>query len=250
MDLTVLGSATPYPRPDEPASGYLVRTGTTAIWLDAGPGTLAELQRAIALRDLTAIVISHQHADHTSDLLTAYYALRFAEDRPARPVPLYAPRGMLEAMTAFLGASSRTGLPQALEVRDLAEEGSAIIGGLEMAWAPVEHGMPAFGFTFAQHGEVLLGYSGDSAPGPAVDTALAGSTTVLIEAGTAAQLPTEPPVHHTPEEAGATAAAVGAARLVLTHIDSSITHEDARARARSTFPGEVIIARRGLTITL
>lgn len=248
MHLTVLGSATPYPRPDEPASGYLVRTDTTAVWLDAGAGTLAELQRYVALRDLTAVVVSHQHADHTSDLLTAYYALRFAEDRPDRPVPLYAPVGMLDAMAAFLGSSSRTGLPGAFELHDLVDAGDATLGDVRMAWAPVEHGMPAFGFTFAQDGEVLLGYSGDSAPGPEMNAALAGATTVLIEAGTTAQAEGEPPVHHTPEEAGATAATVGASRLVLTHVDGSISPGAARDRARSAFGGEVITARRGLTI--
>ncbi len=250
MHLTVLGSATPYARPDEPASGYLVRTDTTAVWFDAGPGTLAELQRYIPLHELTAIAISHQHADHTSDLLTAYYALRFADDRPDHPVPLYAPSGMLEAMTAFLGPSSRAALPATFDVHELVEPGRATVGDLVLSWSPVDHGMPAFGFTFAQEGEVLLGYSGDSAPGSAVTTALAGAMAVLVEAGTSAQVPTETPVHHTPEEAGATAAAIGATRLVLTHVDGSIVPEDARARARSTFAGEVISAHRGLTVAL
>ncbi|WP_328607663.1 hypothetical protein OG943_00515 [Amycolatopsis sp. NBC_00345] len=37
--VTVLGSATPYPRPGNPCSGYLLGHGATKIWLDAGPGT-------------------------------------------------------------------------------------------------------------------------------------------------------------------------------------------------------------------
>ena len=64
MKLTILGTATPYPRPDNPCSGYLVQHGITSIWMDAGTGTLAELQRHIPLDRLDAIWISHAHADH------------------------------------------------------------------------------------------------------------------------------------------------------------------------------------------
>jgi ribonuclease BN (tRNA processing enzyme) len=47
MDLTVLGGATPYPRPGAPCSGYLVRHGGTRLWMDAGTGTLAALQEHV-----------------------------------------------------------------------------------------------------------------------------------------------------------------------------------------------------------
>ncbi|GAA1111897.1 hypothetical protein ACFQXA_24170 [Nocardiopsis composta] len=66
MELTVLGSASPYARPGNPCSGYLVRHGGTALWLDA-------------------IWLSHLHADHAADLLTAYYALLYADLEPPGP---------------------------------------------------------------------------------------------------------------------------------------------------------------------
>ena len=91
MKLTILGTATPYPRPDNPCSGYLVQHGDTSIWVDAGTGTLAELQRHITLDRLDAIWISHAHADHSADLLTAYYALRFSDLTLTRPLPLIGP---------------------------------------------------------------------------------------------------------------------------------------------------------------
>lgn len=37
--LTVLGAATPYPRPDAACSGYLLRAAGSTVWVDAGPGT-------------------------------------------------------------------------------------------------------------------------------------------------------------------------------------------------------------------
>ncbi|WKN47701.1 hypothetical protein [Nocardioides sp. Arc9.136] len=41
--LTVLGTATPHPLPDRACSGYLVTAGDTRVWVDAGPGSLANL---------------------------------------------------------------------------------------------------------------------------------------------------------------------------------------------------------------
>lgn len=76
--MTVLGCATPCPSVDNPCSGYLVSGGDTRVWVDAGSGTLAELQRHVRLDDLDAIWISHMHADHSADLLTAYYGALFA----------------------------------------------------------------------------------------------------------------------------------------------------------------------------
>ena len=69
--LTVLGS-TPYPRPGEPCSGYLIRSQQAAVWVDCGSGTFAALQEHVDPADLDAIWLSHLHPDHCADLLTAF----------------------------------------------------------------------------------------------------------------------------------------------------------------------------------
>ena len=82
LRLTVLGSASPYPEVHNPCSGYLVTCGEIRVWVDAGTGTLAQLRRHTTLDRLTAIWISHLHADHCADLLTAFYGARYAGIRP------------------------------------------------------------------------------------------------------------------------------------------------------------------------
>ncbi|WP_176141285.1 hypothetical protein [Agreia bicolorata] len=52
----------------------------------------------VDLGDLAAIWISHLHADHSADVLTAFYALVFA-DITRRPVSLYGPPGIAERTT-------------------------------------------------------------------------------------------------------------------------------------------------------
>src|SRR5512140_2218864 len=94
LRLVVLGSATPYASADNPCSGYLVSGGGVHIWIDAGSGTLGPLQRYVRLDELDAIWISHLHADHSADLLTAYYGALFADIRLPAPIPLYGPVGI------------------------------------------------------------------------------------------------------------------------------------------------------------
>jgi len=256
MLLTVLGTSTPYPKPDNACSGYLLQSGsTTTIWLDAGTGTLAELQRHTALAELDAIWISHRHADHSADLLVAYYALRFAELRPAHPIPLFGPEGLLERLAAFLGPNSVDELPRVFDFRPLSGFGEARIGELALSWGPVQHGVPAFGLTVdAGQGEDArrFAYSGDSAPCLSLEEIAENASLLLIEAGYDA-VPvggTDAPSHHTPEDAGRTATTAGARHLVLTHIAETVTRDEARARASAHFDGPITIAEPGARLPI
>ncbi|GCB50418.1 metallo-beta-lactamase family protein [Streptomyces sp. NL15-2K] len=93
LTLTVLGTASPHPQPDLPCSGYLLRDGGAEVWVDAGFGTFAELQRHTDPARLDAIWISHLHADHSADLLAAVYGLAYGGLTPDAPIPVYAPAG-------------------------------------------------------------------------------------------------------------------------------------------------------------
>ncbi|GAA2360041.1 hypothetical protein GCM10010246_57820 [Streptomyces cuspidosporus] len=87
---------------DNPCSGYLISSGHTRLWADAGSGTPAQLQRYARLDEVDAIWISHLHADHSADLLTAYYAALYADLRLAAPIPLYGPPGIAERLAHYL----------------------------------------------------------------------------------------------------------------------------------------------------
>ncbi|MGD8193608.1 MBL fold metallo-hydrolase [Herbiconiux sp. P18] len=256
MQLTVLGTATPYPRPGNACSGYLLQGepsaegGRTALWIDAGTGTLAELQRHVAPDRLDAIWISHRHADHSADLLVAYYALRFGAALPAAPIPLIAPEGMLDRLAAYLGPSSVDELPRVFDHRPMSGFGDLRVGSLDLSWGAVQHGVPAFGLT-VDEGERRFAYSGDTAPCGSLEEIGEKADLFLIEAGYDAAVPRgEAPVHHTPDDAGRTAAAAGAGRLVLTHVADTITADDAVSRASVLFDGAVDLARPGAVFTI
>ena len=91
MRLTVLGTSGGYPPPGSACSGYLVEEDETRVWIDAGSGTFPRLLEHCPPYELTAILISHLHADHWTDLVLGLHALRFAFERE-RPLPVYGPR--------------------------------------------------------------------------------------------------------------------------------------------------------------
>ncbi len=88
--------------------------------MDAGSGTLAQLQRHVRLDELDAIRVSHLHADHSADLLTAYYAVLFADIQLAVPIPPYGPPGIADRLAHFLtNTSTRSPVESAAEAKDL-----------------------------------------------------------------------------------------------------------------------------------
>jgi ribonuclease BN (tRNA processing enzyme) len=238
FDVIVLGSASPYPRPGEPCSGYLVRSEGATIWLDAGPGTLAALQEHTTLTDVDAIWISHLHADHVADLLPAFYALRYADLRPARPIPLYGPPGIAGRLGAFLTNAAAAPIGEAFEVHELHDGHLAEVGGLTLAATAVAHGFPAFGVRVTD-GDRVLAYSGDTGPCAALTELANGADLFLCEADG----PEPSEVHLTPEEAARAAHSSG--RLVLTHFGPFLSAPDAAARASAVHTGQVEVATPG-----
>ncbi|MFI5697753.1 MBL fold metallo-hydrolase [Kribbella sp. NPDC051586] len=237
FQVVVLGCATPYAEVDNPCSGYLVSGGGTRIWMDAGSGTLGELQRHVRLDELDAIWISHLHADHSADLLTAYYGALYADITLRAPIPLYGPPGIADRLAGFLtNGPTRSPIESAFAVTELYDGHEAAVGALHLTSRAVEHGMPAFAVRMESEGRSLV-YSGDTAPCTALRELADGCDVLLCEADGAED------GHHTPEQAGETAA--GAARLIVTHVGRSIGREQAAVRAATRFDGPVEYAVPG-----
>ena len=250
LRLTVLGCATPYPSVGNPCSGYLVSCGDTRVWVDAGAGTLGELRRHTSLGDLDAIWISHMHADHTSDLLTAYYGAQYADVKLAAPIPLYGPPGLSDRLADYLTNSEvRSEIGKAFAVHELHDGHRVEIGPLTLTSGAVTHGMPAFAARFEAAGRSLV-YSGDAAPCDGLTNLASGCDVLLCEAGDNKAPEGLIPFHHTPEDAGATAASAGARRLIVTHVNHAVPPEQAVARASTRFDGPVECAAPGATYSI
>ncbi|MDE5630768.1 MAG: MBL fold metallo-hydrolase [Bacilli bacterium] len=67
MEIKVCGSIAPYPKDHSNCSGFLITEDDFKVLLDCGPGSTSQLDAYRDLRKL-AVIISHYHPDHYSDI--------------------------------------------------------------------------------------------------------------------------------------------------------------------------------------
>lgn len=273
MELTVLGGSAAAPNPGDASSGYLVTSGDTTILLDCGSGVVSKLRAQTDERVLSGVVISHLHADHTIDLVTLRYALKYAPPRtPSRgdeqpspsPIPLHLPPGGLPFL-ARLSAAFQTGNEEGQdfwgevfvprEYRSQVEGDQPLtIGALTLRFAPMCHYIPtwAIRITDERTGRALT-YSADTGPQAPLAEFAAGGDLLLCEATLLQQPAAQDPAgygHLTATEAGQIATAAGVERLLLTHLWAELDPDQSLADARAAFAGPVERARAGLILTV
>lgn len=237
MELTVLGRDGSYPGPGGAASGYLVRGGGATLWLDTGPGTLANLQRHVSLFDVDAVVVSHEHPDHRSDL--EGFAVACAHVVGRSGVAVYAPSGVREH-----GYHTD---PPTLDWHAVHEGSVVTVSGLRLSFARTDHGPETLAVR-VDGDDASLGYSADTGPGwrlsglgPALDLALVEATFLAADEGGGHG------AHLSARQAGTQAREAGAGRLVITHLWPVTDAEAARAEAEAAFGRPVEVAHPGAT---
>ncbi|MGW7258064.1 MBL fold metallo-hydrolase [Streptomyces sp. NPDC054834] len=248
LSLTVLGTASPHPGPGRPCSGYLLRGGGAEVWVDAGTGTFAELQRHTDPARLTAIWISHLHADHSADLLAAAYAFAFGGLTPPAPIPVYAPQDCARRLAGFFGRPDVKGLSHVLDFRPLYDGHVVRHWNLRLTSRAVAHDTEAYGLRAESQGSVLA-YSGDSGPCVALGELAVRADLFLCEADIDEHRDGEQ-VHLTPEDAGRIAREAGVQELLVTHVGPALTRETATARAAVAAGRPTDTAREGETRTV
>src|SRR5690625_604578 len=75
LKLTVVGFWGGYPAKNSAASAYLLQKDDFSIMLDFGSGALAKVQQYIHVTEIAAVILSHYHADHVSDIGVLQHAL-------------------------------------------------------------------------------------------------------------------------------------------------------------------------------
>ena len=229
LSLTVLGSSGSYAAAGQACSGYLVRSPSTTVWLDAGGGTLANLQSHVDLLDVDAVVLSHEHPDHCADLTGYYVACKYYLGRTRAPV--FAPASVREHV--YYSEAP-------LAWSDVSDGDAVDIGDLRLTFSRTDHPPETLAVRLEGEGRVL-GYSADSGPGWSLEALGRRLDLALCEATYLAD--SEGMGHHmSARQAGASAKDAGAARLVLTHLQPGLDAGAAQAEASAAFGGPVDVA--------
>jgi ribonuclease BN (tRNA processing enzyme) len=234
LSVTVLGCSGSYPGRDGACSGYLVRSaGGAAIWMDCGGGTMANLQRHADLDDVDAVVLSHEHPDHWTDLESFHVWAKYGPAK--RGIPVYAPQ-------SFRTLTPRKDLSPTFDWRVVADGDRVDIRDVAASFSRTDHGPETLAVRLDGAGR-SLGYSADSGPGWSLEALGPGLDLALCEATLLSDREGKVPGHLSARQAGATAAAAGVGRLVLTHLWPTVDPTAAALEARTTYDGPLTVAR-------
>jgi len=234
--LTVLGCDGSYPGPGGAASGYLVRSEATTLWLDAGPGTFAALQLHCDPSSVDAVILSHEHSDHWMDLesLGAWFVCR-----GGGPAAVYAPPG--------LAGRSSFERHAVFDWHVVEPDGELIVGDLRCRFSATDHG-PTTLATRLQglDGGPALVYTADTGAEWSPDAFGERSHTLLCDA-TYTRAEEGMLRHLSGRQAGSMAAASGFERLIVTHRWPTVSAQALADEAGEAFGAAVDQAAPGLT---
>lgn len=244
LSVTVLGSAAMFATAERACAGYLVETSQTKVWLDAGGGSWRNLLEHIDYRLLDAVVLTHRHPDHTSDVFQSFHARQYGDSEPLDSIPLYAPQETLDRIVDF-----STELEKTFDLRPVAGGDSTLVGDLEISFVRMAHPVETLGVRVEADGRTLS-YTADTGVEADFESLANGSDLFICEA-TFQDSDEEWEGHLKASQAGAIAARVGVGRLLLTHLPANRDLELSRSEAKSAAAGiEVEVARDGSRLEL
>ncbi|MEY2423191.1 MAG: ribonuclease [Acidimicrobiaceae bacterium] len=262
MEVVLLGTGNPLPDPQRAGPATLVRAGGVTLLVDCGRGVLQRLGAAgSGAAQLTAVLLTHLHSDHITDLndvITSKWVVSFT---PA-PLRLIGPPRTQEVVDGIL-ASLQPDVEYRLAhhedltwepIVDVAEVSDGVVfdeSGVRVLTAPTDHQPvhPTNGYRIEHDGRSVV-IAGDTVPCEGLDRLCAGAD-ALVHTVIREDLVNLVPVqrfrdildyHSSVADAARTAARAGVRTLILTHYVPGIIpgDEDAwRAIAAEHFDGTI-----------
>lgn len=223
MKLTILGNNGPFPAEGGACSGYLLRSGSgrTNILIDCGTGSLANLSRHIEFPALDAVILSHLHFDHMSDILPMQYALQFK--RKENPLAVYTARTP-EAVRRLLDVPC-------YKLQDMQD---VQIGEIRFSFLPVRHPVESYAVRAECDGKIFV-YSGDTNTMPGLEDFFRNADLLLADAGLSRAAWNENAPHLSAEHCGMYAKDAHVGRLLLSHLNPCFDPETLLSEAKEHF---------------
>ncbi|MBR3928979.1 MAG: MBL fold metallo-hydrolase [Clostridia bacterium] len=236
MILTMLGVNGPYPSIKGACSGYLLTSdsGRTKILIDCGSGVLGRLLNECTVRDLNAVVLSHLHFDHMSDMLPMNYLLNAAGVESLKVICPQTP----EKVRRILEGGAL----------DLYPTQDLTIGEMKIEFLRVSHPVETYAVRVHCDGKTFV-YTGDTNECDALTLFCGEADLLLADAGLLRDDWTSKSAHMTSGMCARLARDAGAKMLVLTHINPSYNAEAVLDEAIIDYP-EAMVARAGIRISI
>ena len=212
MKITTLGCLGAYPYQGEGTTSFLLQSGEFNLLLDAGSGSLLQLQKVLDPLALDAVILSHYHHDHIADLgVLQYYWQLYPKTNDRKLLPIY---GHNEDSVHFDSLS----LPNVSQGYNYLADESLEMGPFSITFMKTIHPVVCYAMRIVEKstGKVFV-FTGDSGYlegfiefTKEADLFLADT---YLFAGNERHF-----AHFTSQEAGELARLAGAKQLVLTHL--------------------------------
>lgn len=246
LEVIVIGSGTSVPHGSRRPPAFAVRSDEVCLLVDCGAGCSTGLAACgITLDQLSGILLTHLHPDHTADLVPILFALH----NPLGPVrhaelPLCGPLGTLDHLQGLAGVYGEWIKPRGagVPVRELKAGEVLALRDFTVRPFAVKHAGPCFAYRIEAGGHSVC-FSGDTGVCEGLQQAARGVDLLLCEC---AALEREgAPGHLSADEVGRLATGAACRRLVLTHLYPHVVASDPLARVRRHFSGPVSLAEDG-----
>jgi ribonuclease Z len=262
IEIILTGTGSPMVDPNRAGPSTLVIAGGQTFLVDCGRGVLMRAAAVgVGAANLTAMLLTHLHSDHITDL-SDVITTRWINSFGPAPLPIIGPPGTRAVVEATLAAlapdiSYRIGhhaditAPPDIAVHEYSAGQVWDSGGVVITAAPTDHRPvePTLGFRVEYAGTSVV-LAGDSVPCATLDV-LASGANALVHTVIRKDLVEQVPVqrlkdildyHSSVQQAAATATRAGVDTLVLTHYVPALAagQEDQwRALAAEEFSGRV-----------
>jgi ribonuclease Z len=262
IEITLLGTGSPLVDPDRAGPATLVRAGGATFLFDCGRGALMRAAAAgAAANQVTALVLTHLHSDHITDLndvITSRWVTSFAP-APLRVVGPPGTKSVVDGLLASLAPDISYRLAHhddldwnpAVEVAEHVDGEVFAEGGVRIVAAPTDHRPvhPSVGYR-VEHDGVAVVIAGDTVPCSGLDTLCDGADALvhtviredLVRAIPVPRLQDILDYHSSVEQAAQTATRGGVGTLVLTHYVPPMqpgTEDEWRSLAAQHFSGRI-----------
>jgi ribonuclease BN (tRNA processing enzyme) len=210
-----------------------------------GPGTMRRLLEAgVLIREITHVLLTHFHPDHTGELVPFLFSNKYGLDRPRTcPLTLVAGPGFKSFFTALYGIyGSWIDLGDLMNpLVEMSHAGVEETGqdGFELKTAPMRHSKESVGYKITCDGAHVV-CSGDTEACASLEDLSKNADLAVFESAFPERLAAKG--HMTPLKAGAIASSAGVKRLVLTHFYPVYNPGEAEAECRKSWAGPLVLA--------
>ncbi|MBD1380681.1 MBL fold metallo-hydrolase [Metabacillus arenae] len=240
MKVTVVGYWGGFPGKNEATSGYLFESGGYHLLVDCGSAVLSQLQNYIEPEKLDAVILSHDHHDHTADIGPLQFARLIATylGKSTTQLPIYAHQnsGLLTELTYKQATVGHTYYPAK----------SLQIGPFQITFLLTKHPVECYAMRISD-GKHTIVYTADSSYKEEFVPFTKGADLLLCECNFYGDQDGSSAGHMNSVNAATIAQKAGAGQLILTHLPHYGDINQLVTEAGEIFKGSIQLAQSGLT---